>query len=73
MIIGNYTEEAPSEQQLNGAKGLINEMKHQRKLAQNYRILGMRAQNNDRRDGDALFLQTSRWKNWHEIITIQTP
>lgn len=48
-------------------------MKYQHKMVADYRLIGIRMRNNDRRDGDALFMKTSQWKNWHEVITIQTP
>lgn len=70
--LGNFTALPPSDEQLYGGLGLLSELSYQHKMVADYRLIGIRMRNNDRRDGDALFMKTSQWKHWHEIITIQT-
>lgn len=68
--IGNFTETAPSKQQLNGALALLSELEYQRKVTKQYRLLGIRYKKKAHHDAEALFSIASKWKNWDEVVTI---
>lgn len=69
-FIGNFTETTPPEKQTSTGYALISELRFQKKISTNYRILGMRYQKRAHYDGYALFQEASTWKCWDEVYTI---
>lgn len=67
--LGNFTETAPSKQQINGALALLSELEYQRKVTKPYRLLGIRHKKKAHHDAEALFSIASKWKNWAEVVT----
>lgn len=67
---GNFTETTPPEKQTSTGHALISELRFQKKISTNYRVLGIRYQKRAHYDGDALFREASTWKYWDEVYTI---
>lgn len=67
---GNFTHIPPSTEQIGAAYALILELKHQKKIAKNYRVLGVSYHKRAYQDGAALFNVTSEWKAWDEVLSV---
>lgn len=67
---GNFTQTTPSAKQLNGAQGILSELKHQKKVVLDYQIFGIRYRNKARHDAEALFSKASSWNNWNDVLPI---
>lgn len=67
---GNFTHTTPSKKQIGAAHALILELKHQKKIAKNYHVLGVSYHKRAYQDGAALFSVTSEWNCWDEVFTV---
>lgn len=57
-------------EQLKAGLALISELEFQKRIAQNYDILGIRNYRRAHNDGAALFASVSQWKRWDGVLSI---
>nr|XP_016925925.1 peptidoglycan-recognition protein SD [Drosophila suzukii] len=67
-FIGNFEEQAPSQEALDAAKQLLEHAVKQAQLVENYKLLGHRQVSATRSPGEALYTLIQQWPNWSEQI-----
>ncbi|KAI8040293.1 peptidoglycan-recognition protein SD [Drosophila gunungcola] len=67
-FIGNFEEQAPSQEALEAAKKLLEQAVQQAQLVENYKLVGHRQVSATRSPGEALYTLLQQWPNWSEQI-----
>ncbi|XP_017039600.1 peptidoglycan-recognition protein SD [Drosophila ficusphila] len=67
-FIGNFEEQAPSQEALDVAQKLLEQAVKQLQLEDNYKLLGHRQVSATRSPGEALYNLLKQWPHWSEQI-----
>ncbi|XP_016992701.2 peptidoglycan-recognition protein SD [Drosophila takahashii] len=67
-FIGNFEEQAPSQEALEAAQKLLEHAVKEGQLVENYKLLGHRQVSATRSPGEALYNLIQQWPHWSEQI-----
>lgn len=70
-VIGTFTVQEPSKQQIEEMKAWIRESIRKKKLYAKYKVFGVRNLTESSFDGAGLFSKIDKWNNWDSVLDVK--